>query len=431
MLQNAAAAIGCLPELWALDETQSTKAFAPIPACPTGWSGSREKDGVLFVNDSKATNPTATAPALAAFPKIRWILGGQAKTDNLDECAPHFGHVRKAYTIGEAGEMFASLLSPHMAVAECVTLGEAVKAAASEAEAGDTVLLSPACASFDQFRDFEARGRCVPRRWWGNYEPDDHRQDQGQRRLGRPEPLRPVRPLGRRPLVLGDRPGAAAAAGGADRRRADRGRGGQPGGGAALFGRIGARSPSFIISTARSPGSRLSMPVMIAISMQPRERLRRLSLVGALVCLVALALVPWLGAEVNGAKRWLNLGVGQFQPSEFLKPFFVVSMAWLLSLREEDKSLPIFTLSAAITAAGRVPADAPAGLRLDHHLRRGVDRDAGHRRAQPAHPRRARHRRAGRRSCSPISSTTWRRRGSTPSSSARATISRPRMRCAR
>jgi UDP-N-acetylmuramoylalanine--D-glutamate ligase len=107
------------------------------------------------VNDSKATNRRRPLPGI---PRIRWILGGQAKTDNLDECAPHFGHVRKAYTIGEAGEMFASLLSPHMAVAECVTLGEAVKAAASEAEAGDTVLLSPACASFDQFRDFEARG---------------------------------------------------------------------------------------------------------------------------------------------------------------------------------------------------------------------------------------------------------------------------------
>jgi cell division protein FtsW len=93
----------------------------------------------------------------------------------------------------------------------------------------------------------------------------------------------------------------------------------------------------------------LSMPVMIAISMQPRERLKRLSLLGALICVGALALVPWLGAEVNGAKRWLNLGVGQFQPSEFLKPFFVISMAWLLSLREQDKSLPIFTLSAAIT----------------------------------------------------------------------------------
>jgi UDP-N-acetylmuramoylalanine--D-glutamate ligase len=118
----------------------------------------REKDGVLFVNDSKATNPTATAPALAAFARIRWICGGQAKTDNLDECAPHFGHVRKAYTIGEAGELFARLLSPHMAVAECETLERAVHAAAGEAEAGDTVLLSPACASFDQFRDFEDRG---------------------------------------------------------------------------------------------------------------------------------------------------------------------------------------------------------------------------------------------------------------------------------
>src|SRR5690606_10551249 len=61
----------------------------------------------------------------------------------------------------------------------------------------------------------------------------------------------------------------------------------------------------------------LSMPVMIVISMQPRENLKRLSLFGALVCLAALALVPWLGAEVNGARRWLNLGIGQFQPSEF------------------------------------------------------------------------------------------------------------------
>ena len=92
----------------------------------------------------------------------------------------------------------------------------------------------------------------------------------------------------------------------------------------------------------------LSMPVMIAISMQPRERLKRLSLIGAVICVGALALVPWLGAEVNGARRWLNLGIGQFQPSEFLKPFFVVSMAWLLSLKESDKMLPIFTLSAVI-----------------------------------------------------------------------------------
>ncbi len=118
----------------------------------------REKDGVLFVNDSKATNPTATAPALAAFESIRWILGGQAKTDNLDECAPHFGHVRSAYTIGEAAELFERLLAPHMPVKNCGKLDEAVRQAAQDSQAGDTVLLSPACASFDQFRDFEDRG---------------------------------------------------------------------------------------------------------------------------------------------------------------------------------------------------------------------------------------------------------------------------------
>ena len=128
------------------------------PGLPHRMERIREKDGVLFVNDSKATNPTATAPALAAFDRIRWICGGQAKTDNLNECAPHFGHVAKAYTIGEASELFAGLLSRHMTVAKCETLERAVGAAAMEAEAGETVLLSPACASFDQFRDFEDRG---------------------------------------------------------------------------------------------------------------------------------------------------------------------------------------------------------------------------------------------------------------------------------
>ena len=128
------------------------------PGLPHRMERVREKGGVLFVNDSKATNPTATAPALAAFSSIRWILGGQAKTDNLDECAPHFGHVRSAYAIGEAGELFARLLSPHMPVQNCETLENAVKRAAEDSQPGDTVLLSPACASFDQFRDFEQRG---------------------------------------------------------------------------------------------------------------------------------------------------------------------------------------------------------------------------------------------------------------------------------
>jgi len=156
-LENAAAAIAVCNDL-GLGHEEIEQGLRTYPGLPHRMERVEEKSGVLFVNDSKATNPTATAPALAAFSAIRWILGGQAKTDSLDECAPHFGHVRKAYTIGEAGEMFASLLSPHMAVAECETLDAAVKAAAGEAEPGDTVLLSPACASFDQFRDYEARG---------------------------------------------------------------------------------------------------------------------------------------------------------------------------------------------------------------------------------------------------------------------------------
>jgi len=154
---NAVCAAEACRVLGVLDEVID-EALRTYPGLPHRMERVRETDGVLFVNDSKATNPTATAPALAAFERIRWICGGQAKTDNLDECAPNFGHVRRAYTIGEAGELFASLLSPHMDVAECETLERAVREAAGDAEAGDTVLLSPACASFDQFRDFEDRG---------------------------------------------------------------------------------------------------------------------------------------------------------------------------------------------------------------------------------------------------------------------------------
>ncbi len=155
--QNAVAAIETCGIL-ALGEGEIEEGLRTYPGLPHRMERVREKDGVLFVNDSKATNPTATAPALAAFERIRWICGGQAKTDNLDECAPYFDQVRKAYTIGEASELFARLLSSHMDVAECETMERAVRAAAGEAEAGDTVLLSPACASFDQFRDFEDRG---------------------------------------------------------------------------------------------------------------------------------------------------------------------------------------------------------------------------------------------------------------------------------
>jgi cell division protein FtsW len=93
----------------------------------------------------------------------------------------------------------------------------------------------------------------------------------------------------------------------------------------------------------------LGIPVMIGISMMPRERARRWSIAGAVMFLVLLAVVPVLGEEKNGAIRWINIGVGQLQPSEFLKPFFVVALAWLLSLRDSDKSLPVYWISAIFT----------------------------------------------------------------------------------
>jgi UDP-N-acetylmuramoylalanine--D-glutamate ligase len=155
--QNVAAAVAVARELGIAD-TVTAHALTTYPGLPHRMERVAEKGGVLFVNDSKATNPTSTAPALAAYPAVHWILGGQPKGDDLGPCEPHLGHVRAAYTIGEAGPMFAQLLRPKVPVTECGMLDAAVAAAAEEAEAGEVVLLSPACASFDQFKDYEARG---------------------------------------------------------------------------------------------------------------------------------------------------------------------------------------------------------------------------------------------------------------------------------
>src|SRR6478672_1463876 len=95
----------------------------------------------------------------------------------------------------------------------------------------------------------------------------------------------------------------------------------------------------------------IGIPVMIGISMMPKERVRRISLFGAAFFFVLLIFVPILGPEHNGARRWIEFGVGQVQPSEFLKPFYVVSLAWLLSLKDADKSLPVYPISALLTGS--------------------------------------------------------------------------------
>jgi UDP-N-acetylmuramoylalanine--D-glutamate ligase len=116
-----------------------------------------EVAGIVFVNDSKATNADAAGKALSAYESIRWIAGGRAKEGGIEALRPLFGKIAKAYLIGEAEVEFAATLgdTPH---ARCGTLADAVAAARVDAQPGDVILLSPACASWDQFTSFEARG---------------------------------------------------------------------------------------------------------------------------------------------------------------------------------------------------------------------------------------------------------------------------------
>jgi len=93
----------------------------------------------------------------------------------------------------------------------------------------------------------------------------------------------------------------------------------------------------------------IAVPTMILVSMMSKPTARRFALCGAVGFTLLLFLVPWLGVEVNGARRWIGLGFAQFQPSEFLKPFFIVAIAWLLSLKDRDAGLPLVPLSLIIT----------------------------------------------------------------------------------
>ena len=94
----------------------------------------------------------------------------------------------------------------------------------------------------------------------------------------------------------------------------------------------------------------ISIPVMLAVSMSSTVTARRGALMGAVFFSVMLVATPFIGAEVNGAKRWIGVGFTQFQPSEFLKPLYVVAMAWILSLRAHDRTLPVVAITGAITA---------------------------------------------------------------------------------
>ncbi|WP_439545382.1 UDP-N-acetylmuramoyl-L-alanine--D-glutamate ligase [Sandarakinorhabdus sp.] len=122
-----------------------------------------ERRGLLWVNDSKATNPDSSAPALRAYPRIHWIAGGRPKLDStgkadLSAILPNLGNVAHAWLIGEAAPLFAAELAGRVPATTVGTLEAAVAAVLETAQAGDVVLFSPAAASFDQYRDFEHRG---------------------------------------------------------------------------------------------------------------------------------------------------------------------------------------------------------------------------------------------------------------------------------
>ena len=165
--QNAAVAVAICRKL-GLSGAQITHGLATYPGLPHRMERVCEAKGVTYINDSKATNAASAAPALAAFPsdptindgapRIHWIVGGLPKEDGLGACADHLGNVAAAYTVGEAGPMFAELLEGRVLVERCELISEAVRRAERAAQPGDVVLLSPACASYDQFRDYEKRG---------------------------------------------------------------------------------------------------------------------------------------------------------------------------------------------------------------------------------------------------------------------------------
>ncbi len=152
--QNAAVAYA-IARVLGLAPEEAAAGLATYPGLAHRMEPIATRHGVRYVNDSKATNAMAAAQGLAAFERIHWIAGGRGKDEGLDVLDPHLGHVVRAYLIGEAAERLASLDMP---TTLCGTLDRAVAEAAAAAAPGEVVLLSPACASFDQFSSFEARG---------------------------------------------------------------------------------------------------------------------------------------------------------------------------------------------------------------------------------------------------------------------------------
>ncbi len=159
--QNAAAAYAAAQAL-GVERRAIANAMSSFPGLAHRLERVAIVDGVRFINDSKATNANATAQALAVYPRVYWIAGGVAKEGGIKELEPFLPRIAKAYLIGQSAGDFSDTLRGHVALNMAGNLEAAVKAAFADARASGephpVVLLSPACASFDQFRSYEDRG---------------------------------------------------------------------------------------------------------------------------------------------------------------------------------------------------------------------------------------------------------------------------------
>ncbi|MHB2167565.1 UDP-N-acetylmuramoyl-L-alanine--D-glutamate ligase [Alsobacter sp. R-9] len=160
--QNAAAAIAAVASLGVPFEAIRA-GLASFPGLAHRMEQVGRLGRVLFVNDSKATNADATEKALAAFPgAIRWIVGGTMKEGGIAPLAPYFDRVAKAYLVGASSDAFAATLEGRVPFERCGALPQAIEASSRDAQADSAgepvVLLSPACASYDQYKNFEMRG---------------------------------------------------------------------------------------------------------------------------------------------------------------------------------------------------------------------------------------------------------------------------------
>ncbi len=159
--QNAAAAYAALGAM-GVPTIEIVPGFASFPGLAHRQEQVAAIDGITFINDSKATNADAAAKALGCYDAIYWIAGGRAKAGGIAGLDGLFPRIARAYLIGEAEAAFAATLDGRVEYQRCGTLANAVSSAFADARRerrpGAVVLLSPACASFDQFADFEARG---------------------------------------------------------------------------------------------------------------------------------------------------------------------------------------------------------------------------------------------------------------------------------